>query len=196
MRSCLRTRVGGPPIRWLAARPHPLHMVRTLRTRFHGLAPTLEVVRVVGRVIPWRVSGRDSTDRDGLHELPRTAERHGETSNYNEGEISHNEFKRITQGLVVPERGRLAICTARGPRKGPVWSRPLHRVLGLGGRPIAKAVLAALIAFILRGPGGGKSGAGWRTVISSPGPMRWERHAWTMRVSRMSDQPDQRKGKR
>ena len=38
---------------------------------------------------PWRVSGRDSTDRNGLHELPRTAERHSETSNYDEGEISH-----------------------------------------------------------------------------------------------------------
>jgi hypothetical protein len=43
----------------------------------------------VGRIIPWRVSGRDSTDRNGLHELPGTTERHSETSNHNEGEISH-----------------------------------------------------------------------------------------------------------
>src|SRR5580658_4877098 len=49
----------------------------------------LEARRVC--VIPSRTSGRDLICTDGrtLHELPRSAERHRETSNQNKSEISH-----------------------------------------------------------------------------------------------------------
>ena len=39
-------------------------------------------------------------------------------------------------------------------------SHHLHQLLGLHRRPIAGAVIAVGIAFVLRGRGGGKSGAG------------------------------------
>ena len=47
-----------------------------------------------------------------------------------------------------------------GPSFGPTLSRPPSLATGSTSRSIAGAVLAVVIAFVFRGPGGGKSGSG------------------------------------